>query len=69
MISFLGKATNCLGTINAVVLICLSFSKVFHAMPCRKLLISMEVDKRMPAMAKEEGVTCCAERGMARSEG
>lgn len=66
MISFLGKPTNCLGIINAVAL---GFSEVFHAIPRGKLLISVEVDIRMPAMAKEEGVTCCAESGMNRLEG
>lgn len=65
---FLGKPTNCLVTRNAVVLICLCFGKVFCALSCGKLLVSKGADIGMPAVAQEEGVTCCAESGMDRSE-
>lgn len=44
-------------TVNAVLLISLGFNKVFHALPCGKLLFTMEADIRKPAMAEEKGLT------------
>lgn len=65
--SFLGKPTNCLGTRNAVVLVCLRFGKVLCAMPCGKLLFSKGADVGMASVAQEQGVSCCAESDVYRS--
>lgn len=36
------------------------FSKLFHAMPCGKLLVSVVADIKMAVMSKKKWVTHCA---------